>query len=80
MSKLQEMRQAAGLTQVQLATAVGITKGVLCHYEQGTRNLDGAKVETLAKLAIACKCTIPEILEEEALGDLLEKAMKKPRR
>ena len=79
MSKLQERRLAAGLTQVQLAEAVGIAKGVLCHYEQGSRNLDGAKLETLARLAIACRCTIPDILEDPKLGDLLEKAMKGPR-
>ena len=79
MSKLQERRLAAGLTQAQLAETVGIAKGVLCHYEQGSRNLDGAKLETLARLAIACKCTIPDILEEPAVGELLQKAMKKPR-
>ena len=79
-TKLQERRKAAGLTQIQLADAAGLTVGVLRRYEQGARNLDGAKVETLARLAIACKCTIPDILEEERVGALINEAMKKPRR
>ena len=79
MSKLQERRLAAGLTQVQLAEAAGLTKGVLCHYEQGSRNLDGANVATLARLAIACRCTIPDLIEDDAIGELVQKAMKRPR-
>ncbi len=80
MSKLQERRQAAGLTQAQLAEAAGIPLGVLRHYEQGSRNVDGAKVETLARLAIACKCTISDLLEEDSLAALVVEATKKPKR
>ena len=80
MTKLQQKRQECGLTQERLATATGITLGVLRSYEQGLRNLDGAKVETLARLAIALNCSIPDILENEDTGHLLIEAMKKPRR
>lgn len=80
MTNLQQKRQESGLTQERLAMSVGISVGVLRSYEQGLRNLDGAKVETLAKLAIALNCTIPDILEDEGISHLLCEAMKKPRR
>ncbi len=63
MSKLQERRQAARLTQMQLSKATGLMLGVIRHYEQGSRNIEGAKIETLARLAIACGCTIPDTLK-----------------
>ena len=80
MSKLQQMRLNRGLSQERLATASGVNVRVLQTYEQGSRNLDGAKVDTLARLAIALNCTIPDILESEETGHLLQEAMKKPRR
>lgn len=70
MSKLQEKRIAAGLSQSQLAKAAGMAVGVLQHYEQGSRQIDGAKLETLADLAAALGCKIPDILESP---DLVEK-------
>ena len=68
--KLQDKRIAAGLSQSQLAKLAGISTGVLQHYEQGSRQIDGAKLETLADLAAALGCKIPDILES---SDLIEK-------
>lgn len=67
MSKLQEKRIAAGLSQSQLAKAAGVAVGVLQHYEQGTRNIDGVKIGTLADLAAALGCKITDILESPEL-------------
>lgn len=69
MSKLQEKRIAAGLSQSQLAKAAGVAVGVLQHYEQGTRNIDGVKVGTLADLAAALGCKIYDILESPELAE-----------
>lgn len=68
--KLQEKRIAAGLSQSQLAKLSGVPVGVLQHYEQGSRQIDGAKLETLADLAAALGCKIVDILESP---DLVEK-------
>ena len=70
MSNLQEKRIAAGMSQSQLAKASGVPVGVLQHYEQGSRNIDGAKLETLADLAAALGCKIVDILESP---DIVEK-------
>lgn len=69
MSKLQEKRIAAGLSQSQLAKAAGVAVGVLQHYEQGTRQIDGAKIDTLADLAAALGCKITDILESSELAE-----------
>lgn len=40
MIKLKQMRMARGLTQSQLASAIGQTQGSVCHYESGKRKPD----------------------------------------
>lgn len=68
MSKLQEKRLAAGLSQSKLAALAGISRGVLQHYEQGTRNIDGVKLDTLCDIAAALGCKVPDILESAELA------------
>lgn len=69
MSRLQEKRLAAGLSQSQLAKAAGLNLGAYQHYEQGNRNIDGAKIETLAAIAAVLGCKIPDILESAELAE-----------
>lgn len=70
---LQERRKAKGITQKELAEMSGISQRNIQHYEAGYRDLDGAKLETLSKLAIALGCNIPDILNSEELKKLFQK-------
>lgn len=71
-SKLQTVRLANGLSQSQLAAAAGINNRVLQHYEQGVRDLSGAKLATLLKICLALNCKLGDILPDGETTALLE--------
>lgn len=71
-SKLQAARLANGLSQSQLAAAAGINTRVLQNYEQGVRDLSGAKLATLLKICLALNCKLVDILPDGETTALLE--------
>lgn len=69
--KLQAARQAAGMTQAQLARAAGISVRVLQAYECGARDISGAKLATLLKICGALRCTLQDIIPDAETLELL---------
>ena len=69
---LQKLRKAAGLSQSQLANKAGIRVQVLQQYEQGVRDLSGAKLATLLKLCNALECWLADIVTDEETLELLK--------
>ena len=69
---LQKLRKAAGLSQSQLANKAGIRVQVLQQYEQGVRDLSGAKLATLLKLCNALECRLADIVTDEETPELLK--------
>lgn len=63
MSRLKERRTAAGLSQSELCQLSGIKARTIQEYEQGKKNIDGAKIATLAALSVALGCRITDIME-----------------
>lgn len=63
MSNLKNARIRAGLSQSALAQQSGVNFRMLQNYEQGVKNIDGAKIETLAALSRVLGCGIADILE-----------------
>lgn len=39
------LREAAGLTQQELATAIGVDRTAIAHWESGRRNPDGKRLD-----------------------------------
>lgn len=70
---LQNIRLAKGLSQADLAQESGIKKQVIQHYEQGFRDLNGARLSTLLKLCLALDCRLSDILDDPETLDLLRK-------
>ncbi len=70
-SKLQYTRLAHDLSQSQLAAAAGINGRVLQTYEQGGRDLCGAKLATLLKICLALNCKLEDILPDGETAELL---------
>jgi transcriptional regulator with XRE-family HTH domain len=69
--RLKALREDRGLSQSQLAAAADISTRVLQNYEQGVRDLNGAKLVTLLKLCNALECKLADIVtDEETLEQL----------
>lgn len=73
MSKLKEKRQAVGLSQSQLAEKSGVNIRLLQHYEQGSKNFDHARIDTIFKICIALNCKLEEVIENPEYIELIKK-------
>lgn len=69
--KLQEARKKAGLSQSQLAEKAGINVRTLQHYEQGSKVLDKARIDTILKVCLALRCRVMDVIENEEYIKLL---------
>lgn len=69
--KLKSLRKAAGLSQTQLAEMAGLNFRTLQHYEQGTKDLNAAKLQTLLKLCNTLNCDLFDIITDPIVLELL---------
>lgn len=61
-NNMKELRQAAGLTQAQLAEKSGVNVRMVQYYENGFKDLRKAAFETGLKIAEALSCDPRELL------------------
>lgn len=61
MGKLKEVRQAAGLTQKQLAEKSGVSLSAIQKYERGAKDLDKAGLNIILALQKALDCKIDDL-------------------
>lgn len=73
MNKLQEKRTASGLTRQKLSELSGVNVRLIERYEQGERDINGAKLKTLLRLCTALGCELRDIVDDEETVDLLSK-------
>lgn len=71
--KLKELRRARGFSQIQLAEKTGLNVRTIQHYEQGSKNFDHARIDTILRVCIALDCKLEDILENQEYIDLLKK-------
>lgn len=71
--KLKEMRQARGLSQSKLAEKAGVNVRILQHYEQGSKNFDHARIDTIMKICIALNCKLEDVIENPEYVELIKK-------
>ncbi len=50
MPTIRELREGAGLTQLQVATALGVTPTTVYHWERGSKMPSGLHLQRLAHL------------------------------
>lgn len=61
--RIRVLRQAQGLSQVQVADALGISPPAVCKWETGRAIPSGDKLPALATLF---RCTIDDLYEQDA--------------
>ena len=61
-NNLKEIRIQVGLTQEQLADAMGTSKTYISQLENGTRNIDTIRQSTMQKLCAALNCTPEDLI------------------
>lgn len=71
--KLKKMRQAAGLSQSQFAEKAEMSVRTLQHYEQGSKNFDHARIDTILRACLVLNCSLEEIIENPEYVDLIKK-------
>lgn len=71
MNKLKTARQAAGLSQSQLAEKANLNVRTIQHYEQGSKNFDHARLDTILKVCLALKCKFEDVVENDEFVALL---------
>ena len=69
---LKEMRKMAGYSQKELADETGINIKNIGFYENGNRDINGAKFATLLTICQALSCDLEDILTDEKTRDLWE--------
>lgn len=67
--RLKALRESRGLSQQKLAEMTGLSVRVLQNYEQGVRDLNGAKLVTLLKLCNALGCNLIDLVTDEETRD-----------
>lgn len=68
---LKIVRKSRNMSQSKLAETSGVKVRTIQHYEQGSKNINHAKLETLIKLAIALDCRVLDILDDPELIKLI---------
>lgn len=72
-SKLKKRRVGNGFSQQDLANVSGVSKRMIQSYEQGSRDISKAILETICGLCIALDCKIEDILDNEELIERFNK-------
>ena len=72
-TKLKALRLKAGLTQLEVSINSGINPGTYSQYEQGIKNFDNARINTILKVCVILGCKLEDILESPEYLEILEK-------
>lgn len=71
--KLKKLRQASGLSQSQFAEKAEMSLRTLQHYEQGSKDFDHARIDTILKACLILNCKLEDIIENPKYIDLIKK-------
>lgn len=71
---LQEIRKEKGLSQKKLGELSNVNYRTIQFYEQGLKDINGARLKTLLDLSIVLDCKVSQLLTDEELKEKCKKA------
>lgn len=71
--KLKKLRQASNLSQTQFAKKAEMSVRTLQHYEQGSKDFDHARIDTILKACLVLNCRLEDIIENQNTLEMLKK-------
>lgn len=71
---LQEIRKQKGLSQKKLGELSNVNHRTIQFYEQGLKDINGARLKTLLDLSIVLDCKVSQLLTDEELKEKCKKA------
>ena len=72
-NKLKTMREMRELTQREVAELSGVSFRMIKDYEQGQRDINGARLSTLLRLCLALGCKLEDIIDDAETLELLRR-------
>lgn len=70
MIKLKQVRESKGISQIELAKKIGLSKQQVYQYETGRCDM---AIKNLLKSCIALGCKLSDLIEDKEVLELLEK-------
>lgn len=65
MSNLKLIRESKGFSQSELSKKSGVNRRTLQDYEQGQKDINGARAITVYNIAQALDCTVEDLIKKE---------------
>lgn len=75
-TKLKALRVASGLTQLDVAIRSDLNFRTYQYYEQGSKPIEGAKLEALLKICLTLNCKLDQIIEDQGLIEVIKEYQK----
>lgn len=61
MTAIRRLREERGLSQQELATAIGVTQGAVSHWENGLRK---PAIDDMVKMATLFNCKVDDLIDK----------------
>lgn len=65
MTKFEQLRRAAGLTQKELSNLAHVKQGKISDYERGKRNIEYEPLSVASRIAAALGVSVEDLIEQE---------------
>ena len=70
---LRDIRKDRGWLPSELSRRSGVNKNMIQFYENGSKDINGAKLKTLLKLCVTLDCKLSDLVTDPEIIEMLKK-------